>query len=229
MLISQYLANGGTGPARDGYSTYTPKSQELVTHPDGRRGCPCRVSLSRYSFRYSTNYVYTSPPSKRASSSPSASLSGLESPRPESPTETLKGGTPKASVVELPIETTPPTSGTTTPTAATGVSRFFGGFLRVRYPSTLLSRNIDEATEIEVPSIDSDVNSEVHDANGEGRNGEVQAGDPAAEPEATAQATNHSSNAKVADRVEEPTEEPDAADSQTVRVKGLLASVWKVQ
>ncbi|KAE9409382.1 hypothetical protein BT96DRAFT_1090882 [Gymnopus androsaceus JB14] len=154
--------------------------------------------------------VPVGPPSKRACS-PSTSLSGLESPRPESPTETLRGSTPKAGAVDLPSETTPPTSGSSTPTTTTNVSmetlkktsRFLGfsplaGFLRVRYPSTILSRNVDEAGPAETDEVaesssaidGSDINPERHDADRE-MDGETQAaGDSALEPRIPAQATN---------------------------------------
>ncbi|KAJ7642286.1 hypothetical protein B0H17DRAFT_464700 [Mycena rosella] len=75
------------------------------------------------------------------------SVTGLESPRAESPVETRSNSsTPKpAYSAELPTEgNTPPASGATTPTTETGQkSRLFiglspiAGFLRARYPSAI--------------------------------------------------------------------------------------------
>lgn len=120
-------------------------------------------------------------------------------------------------------------------------SRFLGfsplaGFLRVRYPSTILSRNVDEAGPAETDEVaesssaidGSDINPERHDADRE-MDGETQAaGDSALEPGIPAQATNNL-NSKVADRAEEATDVEADTDSQTVRAKGLLPSAWKVQ
>ncbi|KAJ7785736.1 hypothetical protein B0H16DRAFT_1753588 [Mycena metata] len=89
----------------------------------------------------------------RSFNSPELSVTGLESPRPESPAGSEIGGagpsTPKAAPLaysaELPAEgNTPPASGATTPTTETAKKgrSFIGlspiaGFLRARYPSAI--------------------------------------------------------------------------------------------
>ncbi|KAJ7748488.1 hypothetical protein DFH07DRAFT_923445 [Mycena maculata] len=81
----------------------------------------------------------------RSFNSPELFVTGLESPRAESPVEN-GASTPKAAYgSELPAEgSTPPASGSTTPTTETGKkSRSFiglspiAGFLRARYPSAI--------------------------------------------------------------------------------------------
>ncbi|KAF5392612.1 hypothetical protein D9757_002129 [Collybiopsis confluens] len=187
--------------------------------------------------------------SSRRSTSPISSLSGLESPRPESPQsthETLNGQsgtvTPKANgVVELPTETTPPASGSSTPIApiqpTSGVSidtlkktsRFLGlsplaGLLRVRYPSSLLLRN---ETAVELNSEDGAL---VTSSSPNGTNIELPNGDLGVRKDTLGEGSGTSSQAtvnKVAE-VEEPTIEAEAEADATLRVNDRLATVWKV-
>ncbi|KAJ3724290.1 UV radiation resistance protein and autophagy-related subunit 14-domain-containing protein [Lentinula guzmanii] len=188
------------------------------------------------------------PPSHRAAS-PISSFSGLESPRPQSPSSpqdiaNSNTTTPKASNVHLPPASTPPASGSSTPTAPgapTSVSmdtlkktsRFlsltpFADFLRVRYPSSLISRNVDEdASPLDIneiplpPSIVDNTQPEEHSSDAL-RNGEpvhTESGE-VRDPDQV------SGNHKVADCLGEVERD---TDSQTILVKGRLASVWKVQ
>jgi len=93
----------------------------------------------------------------RSFNSPELSVTGLESPRAESPLEN-GATTPKAAYsAELPAEgDTPPASGSTTPTTETGKkSRSFiglspiAGFLRARYPSAIRASSVKPVSEVE--------------------------------------------------------------------------------
>ncbi|THU90759.1 hypothetical protein K435DRAFT_864021 [Dendrothele bispora CBS 962.96] len=124
----------------------------------------------------------------RRPSSPISSLSGLESPRAGSPVqEADRPETPTAAVQnDFPGESTPPASGSTTPTAISmdtvKRSRFLtlpplSGFLRVRYPSSLpvLTRNTDASETVAVEQENGEAhnqavlesNSDLQDADGE--------------------------------------------------------------
>ncbi|KAJ7651952.1 UV radiation resistance protein and autophagy-related subunit 14-domain-containing protein [Mycena polygramma] len=104
----------------------------------------------------------------RSFNSPELSVTGLESPRAESPAPAENGaGTSKVVYsAELPAEgNTPPASGSTTPTAADTASKdrsFFGlspiaGFLRARYPSAIRAA----APKVEPPT---DAEASIEDA-----------------------------------------------------------------
>ncbi|KAJ4499319.1 UV radiation resistance protein and autophagy-related subunit 14-domain-containing protein [Lentinula lateritia] len=192
------------------------------------------------------------PPFKRVAS-PVSSLSGLESPRSQSLASSQEIAnsnttTPKATCVDLPPEITPPASGSSTPTtpsAPTSVSmdtlkktsRFLGGFtpfsgfLRARYPSSLLPRNVDESAgsfdteELPISSSHAAENteSEEHDATGSKRDEVINS-----EPGEVGSPGLALGKVKVADRFGE-TEVDTGAGSQPILVKGRLASVWKVQ
>ncbi|KAJ7037533.1 hypothetical protein C8F04DRAFT_1092784 [Mycena alexandri] len=113
----------------------------------------------------------------RSFSSPELSVTGLESPRPESPAGSEIGiSTPKAAPLaysaELPAEgNTPPASGATTPTTETAKKgrSFIGlspiaGFLRARYPSAIRAATAAKTesapvlpnAETEEPSVEGD-------------------------------------------------------------------------
>ncbi|KAJ7151566.1 UV radiation resistance protein and autophagy-related subunit 14-domain-containing protein [Mycena filopes] len=113
------------------------------------------------------------PSAPRSFNSPELSVTGLESPRPESPAPSEIGAgpsTPKpaplAYSAELPAEgNTPPASGTTTPTteAAKKGRSFIGlspiaGFLRARYPSAIRAATVakTELSQSPVPNADSE-------------------------------------------------------------------------
>ncbi|KIK70358.1 hypothetical protein GYMLUDRAFT_32360 [Collybiopsis luxurians FD-317 M1] len=194
--------------------------------------------------------------------SPVSSLSGLESPRPESPqstqeTETLNSQsgtvTPKANgPVDLPPETTPPASGSSTPTVpatqvTAGVSMDtlkktsrllglspFAGFLRVRYPSSLLSRN--EGTMVESNNDDGataaasssvDGNTGTMEANGDLLVVKMDGIGEGSRTPGQATAKKVAEGTEVEEAQEASTTEAEA--DATLRVKGRLASVWKVQ
>ncbi len=110
------------------------------------------VTLACATITYISHFRTTHP-----CSSPELSVSGLESPRPESPVGESPT-TPKASDAELRSDSgTPPPSGTTTPTETIKKGRAFGmnlnplslsslGFLSLRrYPASLISKAPSEA------------------------------------------------------------------------------------
>ncbi|KAH7881283.1 UV radiation resistance protein and autophagy-related subunit 14-domain-containing protein [Lentinula edodes] len=186
--------------------------------------------------------------------SPVSSLSGLESPKPQSLASSQEIAnsnttTPKATCVDLPPEITPPASGSSTPTtpsAPTSVSmdtlkktsRFLGGFtpfsgfLRARAPSSLLFRNVDESAgsfdtdELPISSSNAAENTESaeHNATASKRDEVINS-----EPGEVGSPVLALGKVKVADRFGETTEVDTDADSQPILVKGRLASVWKVQ
>ncbi|KAJ7922962.1 hypothetical protein B0H13DRAFT_85800 [Mycena leptocephala] len=99
----------------------------------------------------------------RSFNSPELSVTGLESPRAESPVQNNDPSTPKVVYsAELPAEgNTPPASGSTTPTTETAKKgrSFIGlaGFLRARYPSAIRAASkADSAADTE-PSIEDPV------------------------------------------------------------------------
>ncbi|KAF9072674.1 hypothetical protein BDP27DRAFT_1319788 [Rhodocollybia butyracea] len=174
------------------------------------------------------------PSGSARASSPNSSLSGLESPRPLSPVETINGGTtPKAKEVDLPQEsqTTPPTSGSSTPTALSPAvskdalkktSRFLGftplaGFLRVRYPSSLLGSTLESSSD---EAATSSSQNDYTAADGE-------LGDSLDEDRSQTEAEELGASGQVLDM--KVTDRVEDADSPTLRVKGRLNGVWKVQ
>ncbi|KAJ7806116.1 hypothetical protein B0H14DRAFT_2876540 [Mycena olivaceomarginata] len=82
----------------------------------------------------------------RAFNSPELALTGLESPRAESPVENGNGNaTPKEYNAELPVEgNTPPASGSTTPTTE-GCEEGYPSAIRVPAPAAAKAPSIEEA------------------------------------------------------------------------------------
>ncbi|KAJ4485494.1 UV radiation resistance protein and autophagy-related subunit 14-domain-containing protein [Lentinula aciculospora] len=175
-----------------------------------------------------------------------SSLSDLESPRPQSSaslqtTTNSNSTTPKARSVDLPSENTPPASGSSSPTALNAptnvsmdtlkkTSRFLGGltpladFLRVRYPSSLLSRNVDDSAappDADKPLIPSSTSAiaKSNDALKVVTSESEEVGAPG----------RVSGNLKVADRTGEAMEVETSGDPQVILVKSRPTSVWKMQ
>lgn len=153
----------------------------------------------------------------RAFNSPELALTGLESPRAESPVENGNGSaTPKEYNAELPVEgNTPPASGSTTPTmeAAKKGRSFIGlspiaGFLRARYPSAI---RVPAPAAAKAPSIEEaavSVNEEdVQNADDDDDRRTIRGGDGTNEEAAAANGAEQGSE-KVLDGVPAPAKPP---------------------